>query len=189
MYRFGRLMIHCYNRKEKKLSETVRAVPYAMNRRVVVHSTVSSEEGPCECITMRKQVERWRRKGRPVRQEERKNFSMMKQSVLLSDWTGLPPMGGPAPWQQALSPREKQPYPWTPPDFSPSPFLSRPPARPIPNYKAWCIYHCVNKNKKATRLTQTRTNCRAASWVTYISRTAPLDYTGNCAYTCDPVCR
>lgn len=46
------------------------------------------------------------------------NFSMMKQSVLLSDWTRLPPMGGPAPWQQALSPREKQPYPLTPPYFS-----------------------------------------------------------------------
>lgn len=46
------------------------------------------------------------------------NFSMMKQSLLLGDWTRLPPMGGPAPWQQALSPREKQPYPSTPPYFS-----------------------------------------------------------------------
>lgn len=66
----------------------------------------------------KKKRERWRRKGWLVRQEERKNFSMMKQSVLLSDWTRPPPMGGPAPWQQALSPREKQPYPSTPPYFS-----------------------------------------------------------------------
>lgn len=117
------------------------------------------------------------------RHEERKNFSMMKQSVLLSDWTGLPPMGGPAPWQQALSPREKQPYPSTPPDFFPSSFLSRTPTPPFPNYKAWCIYHWVNKNKKATRLIQTCTNRRAASWVTYISQTALLNYTGNCVYT------
>lgn len=66
----------------------------------------------------KKRRERWRSKGWLVRQEEMKNFSMMKQSVLLSDWTRLPPMGGPAPWQQALSPREKQPYPSTPPYFS-----------------------------------------------------------------------
>lgn len=77
----------------------------------------------------------------------------------------------------------------TPRFFFPSAFLSRPPAPPFPNYKAWCIYHWVNKNKKAPRLTQTRTNCRATSWVTYISQTAPLDYTGNSVYACDPVCR
>lgn len=78
----------------------------------------------------REKRERWRSKGWLVRQEERKNFSMMKQSVLLSDWTRLPPMGGPAPWQQALSPREKQPYPSTPPYFSLPFSLSRPPSFP-----------------------------------------------------------
>lgn len=61
--------------------------------------------------------ERWS-KGWIVRQEERKNFSMMKQPEPLCDWTRLPPMGGPAPWQLALSPREKLPYPSTPPYFS-----------------------------------------------------------------------
>ena len=40
---------------------------------------------------------------------------MMKQSVPLSDWTRPPPMERTAPWQQALSPREKQPYPSIPP--------------------------------------------------------------------------
>lgn len=49
---------------------------------------------------------------------KRKNFSMMKQSVLLSYWPTLPPIARPAPWQQALSPREKQPYRATPPYFS-----------------------------------------------------------------------
>lgn len=43
---------------------------------------------------------------------------MMKQPEQLCDWTRLPPMGGPAPWQRALSPREKLPYPSTPPYFS-----------------------------------------------------------------------
>lgn len=52
--------------------------------------------------------ERWRSEGWPVRWEEkRKNFSMMKQSVLLSYWPTLPPIARAAPWQQALSPRER----------------------------------------------------------------------------------
>lgn len=53
--------------------------------------------------------------------------------------------------------------------FFPSPLsLTTPlPSPPFPNYKARCIYHWVNKNKKAPGLTQT--HCRAASWVTYIS--------------------
>lgn len=59
-------------------------------------------------------MEEW---GWPVRWGERKNFSMMKQSVLLSYWPTLPPIARPAPWQQALSPREKQPYRTTPPYF------------------------------------------------------------------------
>lgn len=75
-------------------------------------------------------MEEW---GWPVRWGERKNFSMMKQSVLLSYWPTLPPIAGPAPWQQALSPREKQPYRTTPPDFS-LPFTLMIPS-PFPIYK------------------------------------------------------
>lgn len=74
--------------------------------------------------------ERWKSKELLVRREERKKFSMMKQTVLLSDWTKPPPMGGPAPWQQALSPREKQPHPSTPPYF-PLPFSLSPSPSPI----------------------------------------------------------
>lgn len=85
---------------------------------------------------------KWRCTDWLLREEEKKKFSMMKQSVLLSYWTTLPPMARPAPWQQALSPREKQPYPWTPPYFS----LSRPPLL-FPNYKACCIYHRVNTKR------------------------------------------
>lgn len=77
--------------------------------------------------------ERWRSKGWPVKWEERKNFSMMKQSVLLSYWPTLPPIARAAPWQQALSPREKQPYRTTPPYFS-LPF-SLMILSPFPNYK------------------------------------------------------
>lgn len=76
----------------------------------------------------RKTRGRWRSSCWLVRQEERKNFSMMKQSVLLSDWPIPPPMGGPDPWQQALSPREKQPYPILHPHIFSSPFLSYDPS-------------------------------------------------------------
>lgn len=75
-------------------------------------------------------MEEW---GWPVRWGERKNFSMMKQSVLLSYWPTLPPIARPAPWQQALSPREKQPYRATPPYFS-LPFTLMIPS-PFPIYK------------------------------------------------------
>lgn len=77
------------------------------------------EEAEREMWERRKEnQERWRSDGWPARWEERKNFSMMKQSVLLSYWPTLPPIARPAPWQQALSPREKQPYRATPPYFS-----------------------------------------------------------------------
>lgn len=95
-----------------------------------------------------KKNEGWRSKGWLPRQEERKNFSMMKQSALLSDWTRLPPMGGPAPWQQALSPREKQPYPSTPPYFFFASFLSHDPRlSPITKLNVFIIgYSCKDKN-------------------------------------------
>lgn len=95
-----------------------------------------------------KKNEGWRSKGWLARQEERKNFSMMKQSALLSDWTRLPPMGGPAPWQQALSPRENQPYPSTPPYFFFASFLSHDPRlSPITKLNVFIIgYSCKDKN-------------------------------------------
>lgn len=109
------------------------------------------------------------------------NFSMMKQSLLLSDWTRLPPMGGPAPWQQALSPREKQPYPSTPPYFS-SPFLSHP-SPTSPNYKARCIYHWVNTNKNGihTQAQNTQSSIMCCSLAqtqqTYTIKHGPQMYT------------
>lgn len=91
-------------------------------------------------------------KGWLVRQEERKNFSMMKQSLLLSDWTRTPPMGGPAPWQQALSPREKQPYPSTPPYFS-FPLLSHDPLLPpLQGLVYFSLDFHIHKKKNTTRL-------------------------------------
>lgn len=90
---------------------------------------------------------RWRSEGWLVRQEERKNFSMMKQSVLLSDWTRPPPMRGPAPWQQALSPREKQPYPSTPPYFFLPFSLTTPLLSPIRRPSVYITGYSHNTNK------------------------------------------
>lgn len=112
--------------------------------------------------------DKWRSKGWLVRLEERKNFSMMKQSVLLSDWTRLPPMGGPAPWQQALSPREKQPYPSTPPYFS-LPFTL---TTPLVSQLQGPVYLSLGKHK--WNGTQKHTE---ASWVTWTKQLDSTDTT------------
>ena len=68
---------------------------------------------------------------------------MMKQTVLLSDWTRPPPMERTAPWQQALSPRERQPYPSIPPH----PLRARLHAQThtqTHTYRAQRIYQCTN---------------------------------------------
>lgn len=117
-----------------------------------------------------KKNEGWRSKGWLARQEERKNFSMMKQSALLSDWTRLPPMGRPAPWQQALSPREKQPYPSTPPYFFSLLFSLTTLVYPQLQSSMYLSLGILVKTKTTHTDTQ-----RAASWVTYsLNNTAQL---------------
>lgn len=117
-----------------------------------------------------KKNEGWRSKGWLARQEERKNFSMMKQSALLSDWTRLPPMGRPAPWQQALSPREKQPYPSTPPHFFSLLFSLTTLVYPQLQSSMYLSLGILVKTKTTHTDTQ-----RAASWVTYsLNNTAQL---------------
>lgn len=86
----------------------------------------------------------------------------MKQSVLLSYWPTLPPIARPAPWQQALSPREKQPYRATPPYFSlmiPSPF---------PNYKRALIYQCESMKRYKEKTKHTTFKYTSAVTTTHV---------------------
>lgn len=112
-----------------------------------------------------------------VRKEEGKNFSMMKQSALLCDWIMLPPMGGPAPWQQALSPWGKLPYPSTPPYFS-FPFYSHDPCVTQLQGPAYRLLDTCIQIKMKQKIGKTAEAIGVKAWITqlHLTHTAKLTH-------------